>query len=74
MAKAAASIRRSASNRDNGSGSYALGEHRKPLLDLAEEEDTEDRGFQHGRRRQGGDGGRGKEKKSPKETEDEWEM
>lgn len=75
VAKAAASIRRQASSRNNGSDSYAVGEHRKPLLDLAEEgEENEDREFRRGRRRQGGGGGRGKEKKPPKVTEDEWEM
>lgn len=71
VAKAAASLR--AAGRTNGSGpAYALGEHRTPLLDLAEEGE-EDGELYDGRRRQGRGGSRGKGKPS-KPVADEWEM
>lgn len=75
VAKAAASIRGRASGRNSGSGSsYALGEHRKPLLDLAEEGgEDEDGGLRDmGRRDVGGRvPGKGK---PVKPVDDEWEM
>lgn len=78
VAKAAASIRNRTSGINDASGSqFALGEHRKPLLDLAEEGgDGEDEGLLDGRRRPegGGRGVRGKKKKPPAVADDEWEM
>lgn len=75
VAKAATSIRGRSSGINDAAGSaFALGEHRKPLLDLAEEGgDDEDKGLLDGRRLPGGGGVRGK-KKAPAVADDEWEM
>lgn len=75
VAKAAASMRGHAMGRDNGSGStYALGEHRKPLLDLAEEgEEDADSNLHNQDRRKGGTDSR-RQRKSSKPVDDEWEM
>lgn len=68
VSKAAASIR----GRASGS-SYAVAEHREPLLDLAEEgEDYEVRGLHDGRRVGAGKGAQGQRKK--RQVDDEWEM
>lgn len=68
VSKAAASI----SSRGAGS-SYAVADHREPLLDLAEEgEDYEVRGLHDGRRMDVGKGAQGQRKK--KQVNDEWEM
>lgn len=77
VAKAAASVRGRTSGINDASGSaFALGEHRKPLLDLAEEGgDDEDEGLLDGRRQPAGGSGRGKQKQKPKAVaDDEWEM
>lgn len=68
VAKVAASIR----GRGSGS-SYAVPEHREPLLDLAEEggDDYEVRGINDGTRMGVGKGAQGKRKK---QVDDEWEM
>eukprot|EP00752_Nemacystus_decipiens_P011032 g9801.t1 len=68
VSKVAASIQ------GHGSGSsYAVAEHREPLLDLAEEgEDGEARGLHDGRRMGAGKGAQGHRKKKP--VDDEWEM
>lgn len=74
VSKVAASIR----GRGSGGSSYAVAEHREPLLDLAEEgEDYEVRGLYDGRRVDGrrvdvGRGAQGQRKK--KQADDEWEM
>ena len=74
VAKAAATIRGRTSGINDAPGSaFALGEHRKPLLDLAEEGgDDEDEGLLDGRRRPRDAGVRGKKKTSA--VSDEWEM
>lgn len=77
VAKVAASIR----GRTSGS-SYAVGEHREPLLNLAEEgEDYEVRGLHEPRRVGGGGGGGGgrqgqrkKDNKKSRPLDNEWEM
>ncbi|CBJ27236.1 conserved unknown protein [Ectocarpus siliculosus] len=72
VAKVASSIR------GRGSGPpYAAGDHREPLLDLAEEGDQGDRGFYDRRRMEAGRGAQGRRdhtKKVPKPVDDEWEM
>lgn len=76
-AKAAASIRSRASGGPsiNESSSYALGEHRKPLLDLEEEgEEYEGSAGYGGRRMEGGGGGKRGKEKPVKVVETEWEM
>ena len=74
VAKAAATIRGRTSGINDAPGSaFAVGEHRKPLLDLAEEGgDDEDEGLLDGRRRPRDAGVRGKKKTSA--VSDEWEM
>lgn len=73
VAKVAASIR----GRASGS-SYAVGDHREPLLNLAEEgEEYEVRGLHEGRRmgvRGGGQGQRKKDTKPSRPVNNEWEM
>lgn len=74
MVKAAASIRGRASARSSESSpALPLGEHRKPLLDLAERDEEDEDGDTNVRRRwQGGGGSRGRE--NERAVDDEWEM
>lgn len=73
MAKAAASIRgRFSARSSESSPMLPLAEHRKPLLDLEQDEEDEDGDVNVRRRFQGGGGSRGKE--NDRAVDDEWEM